>query len=54
MSKETDGDARMMMTGVEQMEEGEIEPPEGGGSPKKLIIDESIQEREQEISGVGS
>ena len=45
------------MTGVEQMEEGKVESLEGGGSPKspkKLIIDEEIQGREQEIDGVGS
>ena len=57
MSEETDVDAGMMMTGVEQMEGGKVESLESGGSPtslKKLIIDEEIQEREQEISGVGS
>ena len=57
MSEETDVDAGMMMTGVEQMEEGKVESLESGGSPKspkKFIIDEEIQEREQEISGVGS
>ena len=54
MSEETGVDAGMMMTGVEQMEEGEVESLVGGGSPKKLIRDEEIQEREQEISGVGS
>ena len=53
MSEETGVDAGMMMTGVEQIE-GEVESPEGTESPKKLIIDEEIQEREQEISGVGS
>ena len=57
MSEETDVDAGMMMTGVEQMEEGKVESPESGGSPKshkKLITDEEIQGREQEIGGVGS
>ena len=29
MSEETDVDAGMMMTGVEQMEEGKVESPEG-------------------------
>ena len=43
-----------MMTGVEQMEERKVESLEGEGSPEKLIIDEEMQEREQEISGVGS
>ena len=54
MSEETGVDAGMMMTGVEQMEEGEVKSLEGEGSPEKLIIDEVIQEREQEISGVVS
>ena len=57
MSEETDVDAGMMMTEVEQMEEGKVESPEGERSPKtptKLIIDEEVQEREQEISRVGS
>ena len=57
MSEETDVDAGMMMTEVEQMEEGKVESPERGRSPKsptKLTIDEEVQEREQEISGVGS
>ena len=54
MSEETGVDAGMMITGVEQMEEGEVESPEGGGSPKELTMDEEIQEREQQISGVGS
>ena len=54
MSEESGVDAGMMMTGVEQMEEGKVESPEGGGSPRKLIIEEEIQEREQEISEVGS
>ena len=54
MSEETGVDARKMMAGVEQMEEGKIESLEGGGSPEKLITDEKIQEREQEINGVGS
>ena len=54
MSEETGVDARKMMTGVEQMEEGKVESLEGGGSPEKLIVDEKIQEREQEINGVGS
>ena len=46
MSEETGVDAGMMMTGVEQMEEGKVESPESRGSPKspkKLIIDEEIQ-----------
>ena len=45
MSEETDVDAGMMMTGVEQMAEGKVESLESGGSPispKKLIIDEEI------------
>ena len=56
MSEETDVNARMMMTEVEQMEEGKVESPESGRSPKsptKLIIDEEVQEREKEISWVG-
>ena len=36
------------------MEEGKVESLEGEGSPEKLIMDEKIQEREQEINGVGS
>ena len=36
MSEETGVDAGMMMTGVEQMEEGEVELLESGGSPKKV------------------
>ena len=46
MSEGTDVDAGMMMTGVEQMEEGKLGSTESGGfpkSPKKLIIDEEIQ-----------
>ena len=54
MIEETGVEAEMMMTGVEQMKKGEVEPLEGGGSPTKLIIDEEVQEREHEISGVGS
>ena len=57
MSEETDVDGGMMRTEVEQMEEGKVKSPESGGSPespKMLIIDEVIQEREQEIIGVGS
>ena len=42
MSEETSVDAGMIMTGVDQMEKGEVESLEGGGSPKKLIIDEEI------------
>ena len=34
MSEETDVDAGMMMTGVEQMEEGKVESPKNGGTPK--------------------
>ena len=34
MSEETGVDAGMMMTGVEQMEEGKIESLGSGGSPK--------------------
>ena len=44
MSEETGVDAGIMMTGVEQMKEGEVESLAGAGSPKKLIIDEEIQE----------
>ena len=57
MSGETDVDAEMMMTGVEWIEKGEVESLESRGSPKspkKLIINEEIQGREQEIGGVGS
>ena len=54
MSEETDVDAGMMMTGVEQMEEEKVESLGGEGSHEKMITDEEIQEREQEISGVGS
>ena len=54
MSEETGVDAGMMMAEVKQMEEGKVKSPEGEGSPEKLIIDEKIQEREQEINGVGS
>ena len=54
MSEEAGLDAGMMMAGVEQMEKGKVESPEGEGSPEKLIIDEKIQEGEQEINGVGS
>ena len=43
MSEETDVDAGMMVTGMEQMEEGKVESIENGGSPKKLIIDEEIR-----------
>ena len=52
MSEETDVDAGMMAE-VKQME-GKVESPGGEGSPEKLIVDEKIQEREQEINGVGS
>ena len=34
MSEEADVDAGMMMTGVEWMEEGKVESPKSGGSPK--------------------
>ena len=34
MSEETGVDAEMTMTGVGQMEEGEVESLEGRGSPK--------------------
>ena len=34
MSEDTGVEAGMMMTGVEQMKEGEVESQEGGGSPK--------------------
>ena len=54
MSEETGVDVGMMMAGVQQMEEGEVKSLEGEGSPEKLIIDEEIQEREQEISWDGS
>ena len=55
MSEETDVDAGMMTTGVKQMEEGKVESSESGGSPKspkKLIIDEEIQEREKKLVGL--
>ena len=45
MSEETGVDAGMMMTGMEQMEEGKVGSTENGGSPKspkKLIIDDHI------------
>ena len=55
MSKETDIDAGMMVTGMKQTEEGKVRSMENGGSPKskKLIIDEDVQ-GEQEIDRVGS
>ena len=56
MSEETKVDAGMMVTGMEQMEEGKVGSMENGGSPKspkKLIIDEEVQ-GEQEIDRVGS
>ena len=46
MSEETNIDAGMMVTGMEQMEEGKMGLTENGGSPKspkKLIIDEEVQ-----------
>ena len=46
MSEETDVDAGMMMTGMEQTGEGKVGSTENGGSPKSpkmLIIDEEIQ-----------
>ena len=46
MSEETDVDAGMMVTGMEQTEEGKVGSKENGGSPKslkKLIIDEEVQ-----------
>ena len=48
MSEETDVDAGMMMTGMEQMEKGKTESKENGESPKspkKLIIDEEVKGR---------
>ena len=54
MSEETGIDAGRMMAEVKQMEEGKVKSLEGEGSPEKLIVDEKIQEREQEINGVGS
>ena len=53
MSEETGVDTGMMMTAVEQMEEGKVESPEGEGSPEKLIMYEKIQEKKQDINGVG-
>ena len=54
MSEETGIDKGMMMAEVKQIEEGKVESPEGEGSPEKLILDEKIQDREQEVNGVGS
>ena len=34
------------------MEEGEVETLEGGGYPKKLIIDEEIKERKKKLVGL--
>ena len=48
MSGETNVDAGMMVTGMEQMEEGKVGSMENGGSPKspkKLIIGEEVQGR---------
>ena len=45
MGEETNVDAGMMVTGMEQMEEGKMGLTENGGSPespKKLIIDEEV------------
>ena len=42
MSEETRVDAGKMMAGVEQMEEGKVESPEGEGSPEKLIMYETV------------
>ena len=56
MSEETDVDAGMMVTGMEQTEEGKMGLTENGGSPKcpkKLIIDEEVQGG-TEIDRVGS
>ena len=56
MSEETNVDAGMMVTGMEQMEKGKVGSMENGESPKspkKLIIDEEVQ-GEQEIDRVGS
>ena len=46
MSQETNVDAGMMVTGMEQTEEGKTGLTENKGSPyspKKLIIDEEVQ-----------
>ena len=54
MSEETDVDVGMMMTEVEQMEEGKVESPEGGRSPKsptKLIIVRKYKKGNKKLVG---